>query len=358
MKRWIAILIAFVLLSGPMCCIGSALAESAERPVFRIGDIVHGFSIKEIREFSPIQAQLVLFEHQRTGAKILYISNDDTNRLFCFAFDTPRGCSKQLDILYGLIDTDKSGPLSWHEYKASDDSASQPYIIPIKYNDDTLIHIVSSMDTFGINTGLQSESSILQAAEKNLKSCLYPAFLEDEDFFREYAWHFQLDGLDSPLSIQGPAYSDAPDFLKAVQDEAFYLAFPGSVGLDDANAMDFVNHLDWEQIKAFHRQFYHPTNLTAFLYGQYDDYAAFLNMLDMAFSTFEKQASVYQKTEVHAVSEPLIKTMGMPVGEVAQVPQDYYYAPFIKRIVENAIFDTITSMDFTVQNDDVVILNG
>ena len=63
------------------------LAED-EAALPQIGDVIYGFEAKEIREFPLIGAQVVLFEHQKTGAQVTYIANSDTNRAFQLTFAT------------------------------------------------------------------------------------------------------------------------------------------------------------------------------------------------------------------------------------------------------------------------------
>ena len=53
-----------------------------------VGDVVEGFCVKEIRDIPSIGATAVLFEHEKTGAGLLYIANEDINRAFDLTFFT------------------------------------------------------------------------------------------------------------------------------------------------------------------------------------------------------------------------------------------------------------------------------
>ena len=88
MKKLLSV--ALALLLALSCVGGTAKAVHAEDDpsLPKVGDVVHGFEVKEIRPFQMIGAQLVLFEHQRTGAKLLWIANEDTNRAFQLTFPT------------------------------------------------------------------------------------------------------------------------------------------------------------------------------------------------------------------------------------------------------------------------------
>ena len=79
MKKILALFLMLTLLVNLV----PGLAESAEPlPVPAVGDVTEGFEVKEIREFPMLGAQVVFYEHQKTGAKVLWVANDDTNRVF------------------------------------------------------------------------------------------------------------------------------------------------------------------------------------------------------------------------------------------------------------------------------------
>ena len=57
---------------------GSALA--ADLPA--VGDQINGFTVVEVRDFPLIDATIVRFVHDQTGANVFYVANDDNNRIF------------------------------------------------------------------------------------------------------------------------------------------------------------------------------------------------------------------------------------------------------------------------------------
>ena len=84
MKNTVAVLLVCILLLSAIP-FSSAQAENA---LPEVGDVVCGFTVKEIRDFSMIGADLVLFEHEKTGARLMYIANNDINRAFDLTFFT------------------------------------------------------------------------------------------------------------------------------------------------------------------------------------------------------------------------------------------------------------------------------
>ena len=66
----------------------SAKASVSKLTGLKVGQTVQGFTVKEIRKYKPLQADVILLEHDKTGAKFMYIANDDTERSFSLAFRT------------------------------------------------------------------------------------------------------------------------------------------------------------------------------------------------------------------------------------------------------------------------------
>ena len=45
-----------------------------------VGESIHGFKTLEIGDFDLINAKTAVFEHEKTGAQLIYIQNQDTDR--------------------------------------------------------------------------------------------------------------------------------------------------------------------------------------------------------------------------------------------------------------------------------------
>ncbi len=54
----------------------------------QIGDNMSGFKLLEKRFVKEVGAECLLFQHERSGARLLKISNNDLNKTFCISFKT------------------------------------------------------------------------------------------------------------------------------------------------------------------------------------------------------------------------------------------------------------------------------
>ena len=305
MKRTLAMLLALALL---LTLPGAALAEADAAPAApAVGDVVHGFEALEIREFPLINATITLFEHQKTGAKLMYIANDDTNRVFDLTFLTEA--------------VDNTGLPHVFEHSTLDGSEKYPskaLFFNLGYQTyNTYMNALTYqwMTTYPIAS--LSEAQLLKYADYYTDSCLHPMVMEDESIFREEAWRYRLPDADAELTIEGTVYSEmlgATTLQRAAIQNADRLTFPGSnSNHDSGGSPDAIPDMTWEMVCDYHDRYYHPSNCIAYLYGEFEDYAAFLQLLDEAFSPYDKVEFVREDAGYQPLTAPVEQTFAFPV---------------------------------------------
>lgn len=50
--------------------------------------VTHGFTRKSSREIKEIKTVATVYEHEKSGAQLLHLACDDSNKVFCMAFKT------------------------------------------------------------------------------------------------------------------------------------------------------------------------------------------------------------------------------------------------------------------------------
>jgi len=264
----------------------------------------------------------VLFEHQKTGAKLMYVANGDTNRAF------------QLTFLTRPID-DTGLP---HVFEHSTLSGSEKYpsaslfmnLSYQTYNTYMNAYTTDAMTCYPIAS--LSEAQLLKYADFYTDSCLHPNILTDESIYRTEAWRYRMASLDDELTLEGTVYSEMQGsyvLSRGALDNANRVTFPGaSLTYSYGGNPDFIPLMTWEDLQAYHEKFYHPSNCVAYLYGQFEDYTAFLALLDDAFSPYEKAEFHFEETEYVRIAEPVETKTPFPMAEGTDVANQsviYYY---------------------------------
>ncbi len=317
-----------------------------------VGDVVRGFEVKEIRAFDMIGAQLVLFEHQKTGAKLLYIANEDTNRAFQLTFPT-----RPVDNT-GLPHVFEHATLSGSEkYPSTGLWFNLNYQT---YNTYMNAYTTDAMTSYPIAS--LSEKQLLRLADFYTDCCLHPIIMEREDIYRTEAWRYEMTDADSPLTLNGTVYSEmtgAMDLQRAALSNANGITFPGAaLTFDYGGNPEFIPDMTWEALKDYHNKYYHPSNCIAFLYGSFDNYTAFLKLLDEAFSNYEKQEFSFTDSGYTRITEPV--TVSVPYGvaegtDTANQSSVYYYV-LCPGLRENKAMQRAVDHACTLLNSDSSLL--
>ncbi len=322
MKKLLSLALALIMLLSVVPSLAEAMpTEEPAKGLPQVGDVVCGFEVLEIREFPLIGADCVLFEHQKTGAKLMYIANEDTNRVF--------------DLTFLTRPTDNTGLPHVFEHSTLDGSEKYPSkalffnLSYQTYNTYMNASTYSIMTTYPIAS--LSEAQLLKYADYYTDSCLNPTIMEDESIYREEAWRYRMASMEDDLTIEGTVYSEmlgATTLARAASFNAYRAAFPGSVvGLDQGGDPASIPDMTWDSLKEYHNLFYHPSNCIAFLYGAFEDYTAFLQLLDEYFAPYEKEEFVFVDSGYTPITGPVEEKLGFPmeVGSSTENQTTVYY---------------------------------
>lgn len=322
----------------------AALAESADAPSteMAVGAVIHGFEVVENGEFALLNAKTTVLRHQKTGATVFFLINEDTNRAFDISFVTPLSDDKGIPHVFehSTLDGSKKYP-----------SASLFFnLIYQTYNTYMNAATYQVMTTYPVAS--LSEAQLLKYADFYLDSCFNPMIYEDESLFRSEAWRYSLESADSPLTISGTVYSEmqgAASLETSASYNAMKAAFPGShMGYNQGGEPTEIPSMTWQEVKDYHTAYYHPSNSLTTVYGAIDDPAAFLVLLDEAFSPYEAKAFDFSTPDYTPVTSPVEKVCQYPVYEGTET--ENAAVTYITFICENAteeeqdVLDLLTTL--------------
>ena len=306
-----AVLALALLLSG-----AAGIAEGPQDEGLTIpaaGETVHGFEVREIREFPLAGGELVYFEHQKTGAKLVWIANEDTNRAFQLTFLT----RPENDT--GLPHVFEHATLFGSEKYPSD--ALFANISYQTYNTYINAYTTDAMTSFPLAS--LSEEQLLALADYYVDSCFHPLIMTDEDIFRTQAWHYRLPDAESEMTYEGVVYSEmlgAMTLDRMALEYANDATFPGAaLSYSYGGLPENIPEMTWDDVKAFHDKYYHPSNCLALLYGKLEHYEDFLKLLDTEFSAYEKREFGSADEGYTPVTESVTQKFAYPMAEGTDV---------------------------------------
>ena len=265
MKKWLALLLMAV------CAFSAQLAIAQE--TFAVGDELCGFTVTQIVHNEQYDLDYVHMQHRKTGALLVYIPCEDTERSFTVSFRTP-------------AENDKGIP---HVYEHSTLGGSEKYPDPslffsmINQTYNTWLNAATYISNTTFDAASLSEEQLLAFADYIIDGLYHPTIMTDERAMMREAYRYELESEDAPLELTGTVYSEmqahtSPLTLSSVR--ATKMMFPGSrFAAFNGGDPDVIPEMTWQELKDFHDTYYHPSNSLTVLYGKLDP-EPFLRLID------------------------------------------------------------------------------
>ncbi|HPB56404.1 MAG TPA: insulinase family protein, partial [Candidatus Aminicenantes bacterium] len=236
-----------------------------EKPMLKIGAVVHGFQLEKKEFVKEMDGECYLFRHQKSGARLLKVVSKDDNKVFSVAFKTPP--------------PNDSGTPHIMEHSVLNGSENFPVKSPFE------ILAQGSLNTF-LNAMTSSDYTIYPVASRNdkdffnlmhvyLDAAYKPMIYKEPRILQQEGWHYELASPESPLVYKGVVYNEMRGAYSSPERQLDFLMskalFPDNqYGNSSGGYPDAIPQLTYEDFKAFHRKYYHPSNSYIYLYGNGD----------------------------------------------------------------------------------------
>lgn len=293
MKKILLLLLA-VMTALSMC--GLASADSA---LPAVGEVSHGFEVRETRRFEMIGADVILYEHLKTGAQVMYIANDDLNRVFDIVFRTPTLDNRGIPHVFEHSTLDGS-----RKYPSKTLSMNLSYQT---YNTYMNASTYNFMTTYPIAS--LSEDQLLLYADYYSDCCFNPIVYDDESIFREEAWRYAMSSPEDDLTIAGTVYTEMKGAYTLASAASFNFKgtiFPGAYCANVHGGIPTqIPEMNWDDLKAYHTAYYHPSNSLTYLYGKFENVDAFLELLDAYFSPYDRLEFTWDDPDYTPITSPV-----------------------------------------------------
>lgn len=224
-----------------------------------------GYTILEETELFELNATGYILKHNKTGARVVAISNDDENKVFTIGFKTPP--SDDTGVPHIMEHSTLCGS---KKYPAKD-----PFVELAK----------GSLNTF-LNAMTYSDKTVYPIASCNIKdfenlmdvyldAVFHPNIYERPEIMKQEGWHYDIDSLDGELKYNGVVYNEMKGVYSS-PEQILYRNIQSSLlpdttySCDSGGNPDNIVDLTREDFIKFHQTYYHPSNSYIYLYGDMD----------------------------------------------------------------------------------------
>ncbi|GAB4115318.1 MAG: insulinase family protein [Roseiflexaceae bacterium] len=241
----------------------------------------HGFELIETRTLAELNTVARLYRHAPTGAELLSLENDDENKVFGITFRTPPGDSTGVAHIleHSVLCGSRKYPLK-EPFVELLKGSLQTFLNAMTYPDKTCYPVAS--------TNLQDFYNLIDVY---LDAVLHPRITPE--ILQQEGWHYELTDPSEPLRYKGVVFNEMKGANSSPERVLYRTAqqslYPGHVyGVDSGGDPAAIPDLTYEQFKAFHEDFYHPSNSRIFFYGD-DPPAERLRLLGEVLSEFSRR---------------------------------------------------------------------
>lgn len=261
-----------------------------------------------------------LLKHNRTGARVALLQNDDENKVFYIGFRTPpKDSTGVAHILeHSVLCGSRSFPVK------------DPFVELVKGSLNTFLNAMTYPDKTVYPVASCNDKDFQNLMHVYLDAVFYPNIYENEAIFRQEGWHYELNE-SGDLIYNGVVYNEmkgafsSPDGL--LYREISTALYPHTTyGCESGGDPAAIPDLTYEQFLDFHRTYYHPSNSYIYLYGDMD-MAEKLAFID------EYYLSKFDALEVDSVvgvepafTEPVRKVREYPISDSEKEEENAYLA--------------------------------
>jgi len=298
-----------------------------------------GFSIIDIVDLAEMQATGIWARHDKCGAEVFHVLNDDSENLFAFAFAT--------------ASEDNTGVAHILEHSVLCGSENYPL------KDAFMILAQGSLQTF-LNAMTYPDKTVYPASSVNEHDYFNLMSVYGDAVFRPLLseWSFMQEGHryelvkddasgEEKLSVTGVVYNEMKGAYSSLNAYAGLWATKSVLpdtpyGFEAGGNPEHIPELNWEGLKDFHRRRYSPANCRIFLAGNIptEKQLEFIN------------AKFFSSTEEGGGGSPAPK---VPRQERWQTPREYRIPCPASGDTESSVFISWLCSD-TVETTETIAL--
>ncbi|MCK9224465.1 MAG: insulinase family protein [Candidatus Muirbacterium halophilum] len=222
----------------------------------------HGFKLVGKEFINEIKSGALIFEHQKSGARLIKLENEDDNKVFAITFRTPPGDNTGLphilehSVLCGSKNFD----------------SKEPFVELIKGSLNTFLNAMTFPDKTMYPVASKNEKDFFNLMNVYLDATLYPKIHDTDLILMQEGWHYEIEDKNDPLQIKGVVYNEMKGAFSSpvrhLYSQIESSLFPDTAyGFESGGDPDYIPELTQKKFTDFHSKYYHPSNSYIFLYG-------------------------------------------------------------------------------------------
>lgn len=231
----------------------------------KIGEVYNGFKLEDIQQVKEMNSVANLFRHQQSGARLLYIANEDDNKVFSITFRTPVDNSTGVPHImeHSTLCGSRKFPMK------------EPFVELVKGSLNTFLNAMTFADKTMYPVASRNDKDFRNLMDVYLDAVFYPNIYKQPEILMQEGWHYEIEDPADELSYKGVVYNEMKGVFsspEAVLERKIQESlFPDTnYRAESGGDPEFIPELTQQQFLDFHRKYYHPANCYIYLFGDMD----------------------------------------------------------------------------------------
>lgn len=236
----------------------------------------HGFTAVKSEPISEVEGTVHLMHHAASGARLMFIENDDANKAFSITFKTP--ADDDTGVFHILEHSVLCGSEKF--------PVKEPFVNLLKTSMQTFLNAMTFPDKTMYPVASTNEQDLVNLMDVYLDAVFHPDIYRRPVIFQQEGWHRELEGEGEGerLVVNGVVYNEMKGALSepdsVLYDGLSAALFPDTTyRFESGGTPAAIPTLTYEGFLENHRRHYRPDNAYIILYGNLDA-DRFLGFLD------------------------------------------------------------------------------
>lgn len=283
---------------------------------------IGAYDLLEEEAIPELSATGYIFRHRKTKARVVVISNDDTNKVFTIGFRTPPSDDTGVPHImeHSVLCGSRKFP------------AKDPFVELAKGSLNTFLNAMTYSDKTVYPIASYNDKDFQNLMDVYLDAVFHPNIYIHEEILKQEGWHYELEDANGELTYNGVVYNEMKGVYSDPNQQLARLIqlslLPDTTyACESGGEPSAIPQLTYEQFLDFHRKYYHPSNSYIYLYGDMDVEEK-LRFIDEEYLCHYD----YQKVDSHIYMEldypgPVTQTYSYSLAE-SEEPEDNTYLSY------------------------------
>ena len=228
-----------------------------------INKVYSGFKLINKKNITELDSNMYEFLHEESGASLVYLENEDTNKCFSIGFKTlPENSTGICHIIeHSVLCGSKKYPVK------------EPFVNLLKGSMASFLNAMTASDCTIYPVASQNDKDFDNLMSVYLDAVFAPLSITDPKPFLQEGWHYELFNEEDLPSYKGIVYNEMQGAMSnPINQIAEYtneVLYKGTCyEYNSGGDPEVIVELTYDYYKEFYHKHYHPSNGVIYLYGK------------------------------------------------------------------------------------------